>query len=306
MSVLVLQGNGAERDHLISSLETHGFQPVRTLSTLSGLAAELADRDGLAAILVDLALDHDLTACQQIRSADPTIPLLVLFDDDSAGHLEEALAAGASGCVPEPLNPLELATKLRAAIRQRRHIFRAEPEEMPSSSDPLTKLANDRCFRLNLDRAWRRDSRSRSAVSLIVLNIDHFAQFNRLYGRAAGDDCLRRIAGAIHSGLYRPDDLAAHRGSGEFGVLLPGTDHAGALVVAERLRGKVLDLAIPHAGSSVGPNVTISLGVATAVPGSDQAFEDLIATAERALSQAKLRGRNQFVALEEERVAWLA
>jgi diguanylate cyclase (GGDEF)-like protein len=307
MSVLVLQGNGAERDHLISSLETHGFQPVRAVSTAAGLTAELADREGLAAILVDLALDDDLTACQQIRAADdPSIPLLVLFDDDSATHLEEALSVGASGCVPEPLNLLELAAKLRAAIRQNRRVLRAEPEEIPSSSDPLTQLANDRSFRFNLDRAWRKDWRSRVPVSLIVLNIDHFAQFNHLYGRAAGDDCLRRIAGTIQSALYRPDDLAAHRGSGEFAVLLSATDHTGALVVAERLRGKVLDLAIPHAASSVGPHVTISLGAATAIPGSDQALDDLVATAERALSQAKLRGRNQLVALEEQRVAWQA
>ena len=195
-----------------------------------------------------------LSACQQIRATDSTLPLLVLFDDDSATHLEEALSVGASGCIPEPLNPLELAAKLRASIRQNRHVLRAEPEEIPSSSDPLTKLANDRSFRLNLDRAWRKDRRSRAPVSLIVLNIDHFAQFNHLYGRAAGDDCLRRIAGTIQSALYRPDDLAAHRGSGEFAVLLSATDHAGALVVAERLRGKVLDLAIAHGGSSVGPS----------------------------------------------------
>jgi len=306
MSVLVLQGNGAERDHLISSLEMHGFQPVRTVSAVSGLASELADREGLSAILVDLALDQDLTACQQIRATDPTIPLLVIFDECSAAHLEEALAVGASGCVPEPLNPLELAAKLRAAIRQHRFILHTEPEEIPSSSDPLTHLANDRCFQLNLGRAWRRDTRSRAPISLIVLNIDHFSGFNQLYGRCAGDDCLRRIAGTIQSALYRPDDLAAHRGSGEFAVLLSCTDHAGALVVAERLRGRVMDLAIPHGASSVGPNVFISLGVATAIPGSDQALDDLVATAERALSQAKLRGRNQFVALEEERVTWLA
>jgi len=306
MSVLVLQGNGAERDHLISSLETHGFQPVHTVSAVSGLAAALADREGLSAILVDLGLDEDLGACQQIRSIDPSIPLLVLFDERSATHLEEALAVGASGCVPQPLNPLELAAKLRAAIRQHRFVLHAEPEEIPSGSDPLTNLANDRCFQLNLDRAWRRDYRSRGPISLIVLNIDHFSGFNHLYGRCAGDDCLRRIAGTIQSALYRPDDLAAHRGSGEFAVLLSGTDHAGALVVAERLRSRVMDLAIPHGASSVGPNVTISLGVATAIPGSDHALDDLVASAERALSQAKLRGRNQFVALEEERVAWLA
>ena len=306
MSVLVLQGNGARRDHLISSLETHGFQPVRAVSAISGLAAAWADREGLSAIRVDLALDGGISACQQIRSADSTIPLLVIFDEYSAEHLEEALAVGASGCIPEPLNPLELAAKLRAAIRQHRLASHAEPEEIPSSLDPLTNLANDHCFQRNLDRAWRRDWRSRAAVSLIVLNIDHFAQFNQVYGRAAGDDCLRRIAATIQSALYRPDDLAAHRGSGEFAVLLSGTDHAGALVVAERLRGRVLDLAIPHAASSVGPHVTISLGVATATPGSDESLDDLVATADRALSQAKLRGRNQFVALEEERVAWLA
>lgn len=305
MSVLVLQGNGAARDYLISSLETHGFQPVRTLSRLSGLAAELAGGTGLIAILVDLELDEDLTACKQIRAADPDIPLLVLFDEESAAHLEGALAVGATGCIPQPLNPLELIAKLRAAIRQRRRILPPEPEEIPASSDPLTDLANDRCFRLNLDRAWRRDWRSRAPISLIVLNIDDFAQFNRFYGRSAGDDCLRRIAGTIQRALYRPDDLAAHRGGGEFAVLLSGTDRAGAAVVAERLRSKVVDLEIAHAASSAGPYVTISLGVATAIPSSDQSLDDLVAAAERALSQAKLRGRNQFVVLEEAPVAWL-
>ena len=306
MSVLVLQGDGAARDHLISSLETNGFQPVRALSTVSGLTAELAEHNTLSAILVDLALDEDLMACRKIRATDTTIPLLVLFDECSSTHLEGALAVGATGCIPQPLNPLELAAKLRAAIRQHRRALPSEPEEISTDSDPLTKLANDRCFRMNLDRAWRRDWRSRAPVSLIVLNIDHFAGFNHLYGRGTGDECLRRIAETIQSALYRPDDLAAHRGAGEFAVLLSGTDHAGALVVAERLRSKVLDLAIPNAASSAGPHVTISLGVATATPGSDQALDDLVATAERALSQARLRGRNQFVALEEERVAWLA
>ncbi len=106
MSVLVLQGNGAARDHLVSSLAAHGFQPVRTVSTVSSLAPELEKRDGLSAILVDLGLDGELKACEQIRATDPTIPLLVLFDESSAAHLERALAAGASGCIPEPLNPL--------------------------------------------------------------------------------------------------------------------------------------------------------------------------------------------------------
>jgi|SRR5579871_752784 len=303
MSVLVLQGNGATRDYVISSLKTHGFEPVRAISEISGLPEALADPDGLSAILVDLGLDEDLTACQQVRTADPTIPLLVLFNEESAEHLEQALAAGASGCVPQPLNPLELAAKLRAAIRQHRYILRPEAEE--TGAAPVAHLANDQSFRLNLARAWRRDWRSPSPISIMVLNIDHFAAFNQRYGREAGDECLRRIGGTLQRALYRPDDLVADRGGGEFAVLLPGTDRSGAAVVAERLRSRVLDLGMPHAGSSVGPTVTISLGVATAIPGSDLALDDLIATAERALSQAKLRGRNQYAALQEQRGAWL-
>jgi len=306
MSVLVLQGNGAERDHLISSLETHGFKPVRTLSVISGLPAELAERRGLSAVVLDLALDPGLIACRQIRTADATLPLLVLFDEDSADRLEGAFQVGASGCAPEPVNPLELAAKLRAAIRQNRRVQPPEPEDVSSAADPLTNLANDRSFRLNLDRAWRRDCRSGSPLSLIVLNIDQFAQFNQLYGRPAGDNCLCRIASAIQGALYRPDDLAAHRGGGEFAVLLSRTDRAGAAVVAERLRSKVLELAIPHADSSIGPHVSISLGVATAIPGADLATDDLVATADRALSQARLRGRNQFVVVQEEPAVWTA
>jgi len=298
MSVLVLQGSSTSRDCLISSLKAHGFQPVQTVSAVSALTQALADRKGLSAILVDLTLDEDLLACQAIRAADPTIPLLVLFNESSAGRLEQALAVGASGCIPEPLNPLELAAKLRAAIRQHRDVHRVEPEQGTAAADPLTHLANEQGFQRQLDRCWRRNRRSPSPISLIVLNIDHFSPFNQLYGRAAGDDCLCRIAGAIQKALYRPDDFAAHRGTGEFAVLLPGTPHAGALVVAERLRGTVMDLAIPHADSSAGSTVTISLGVATA--GLNRVPEDLVSAAERALSQAKLRGRNQCVALEEE------
>ena len=306
MSVLVLQGAGAARDQVIASLEAHGFSPVRTVSRIADLAAVLAEFGSASAILVDLALDEELNACQQIRAADATVPLLVLFDDDSAVHLEQALAVGASGCVPQPLNPLELAAKLRAAIRQRRCIQPFEREDVPADSDPLTKLATDQTFRRHLDRLWRRDWRSRTPVSLIVCNIDDFAHFNQVYGHAAGDDCLGRIAAAIQQALYRPGDLAAHRGSGEFAVLLSGADLAGASVVAERLRDRVLELAIPHEGSSAGSHVSISLGIATAIPSPEALLDELVSTAERALSQAKLRGRNQFVTLDAEPAAWLA
>jgi diguanylate cyclase (GGDEF)-like protein len=305
MSVLVLQHNGAARDHLISSLESLGFCP--SVAAATEVALQVAGGSSVAAVIVDLTTDVFLTACKQVRAVDKTIPLVVLFDDESAAQLEAALKAGATHCVLKPVNPLELGAKLRSAIGKHRPPDQSVAENgSPSDADPILKLGNQRDFRTNLNRVWRRDWRSRWPLSLIVINIDDFAEFNRLYGRSAGDDCLQRIAAAVQESLYRPDDLVTYSGGGEFAVLLSSTDRAGAAVVADRLRSKVLDLAIPHAGASSGQQVTISLGAATAASGSEMAIDDLVAGAERALSQAKLRGRNQWVVQQEEAAPWLA
>jgi diguanylate cyclase (GGDEF)-like protein len=305
MSVLVLQHNGAARDHLISSLESLGFCP--SVAAATEVAPQVAAGSSVAAVIVDLTTDVFLTTCKQVRAVDKTIPLVVLFDDESAAQLEAALKAGATHCVLKPVNPLELGAKLRSAIGKYRPPgeLEAEDSSLPDS-DPLTKLGNQRDFRTNLNRAWRRDWRSRWPLSLIVINIDDFAEFNRLYGRSAGDDCLQRIATTLQGSLYRPDDLVTYSGGGEFAVLSPSTDRAGAAVVADRLRSKVLELAIPHAGGSSSQQVTVSLGAATAASGSEMAIDDLVAGAERALSQAKLRGRNQWVVQQEEAPSWLA
>ena len=305
MSVLVLQDNGAARDHLISSLESLGFCP--SVAAATEVAPQVIGGSNVGAVIVDLTTDVFLTTCKQVRAVNKTIPLVVLFDEDSAAQLEAALMAGATHCILKPVNPLELGAKLRSAIAKHRPPDRSVPENgSPSDADPLLKLGNQRDFRTNLNRVWRRDWRSRWPLSLIVINIDDFAEFNRLYGRAAGDDCLQRIATALQGSLYRPDDLVTYSGGGEFAVLLSLTDRAGAAVVAERLRSKVLELAIPHTGGSSSQQVTVSLGAATAASGSEMAIDDLVAGAERALSQAKLRGRNQWVVQQEEAPPWLA
>jgi len=123
----------------------------------------------------------------------------------------------------------------------------------------------------------------------------------RTYGRDRRDDCLRRIVAAILGALFRPADLAAQWGSGEFTVLLSATNQARAAVVGERLRSRVLELAMAHAGSNVGPHVAMSLGVDGLTPCADLPVDDVVATAERALSQAKLRG----VVCQEHRDRWL-
>ena len=137
-----------------------------------------------------------------------------------------------------------------------------------------------------------------------MLDVDFFKKFNDRYGHVAGDDCLRRVAGAIATGPRRPTDLAARYGGEEFAVILPDTDADGACAVAEKIRQAVQSLAIPHADSPCG-DVTVSLGVHTCCPADemDAAPLSCIEGADALLYQAKTRGRNCLASCAERAAA---
>ena len=164
--------------------------------------------------------------------------------------------------------------------------------EMLALQDGLTGLANRRCFDRALELAFRREGRTASPLALIMIDVDHFKQFNDLYGHQAGDACLRRIAGVIPPLLKRPDDTAARYGGEEIAVLLPGNTEAGALALAHCIADAVRTLAIPHAGSAHGV-VTISAGIEACLAraGSEPAA-DLVKHADLALYAAKRAGRD--------------
>src|SRR6185437_3236975 len=103
-------------------------------------------------------------------------------------------------------------------------------------------------------------------LSVIMMDVDHFKQFNDTYGHADGDVCLQQVAKAAAGALQRPADMVARYGGEEFVALLPDTTLAGGIAVAEAIRVAIADLRIPHAGSKAAPNVTLSLGVASTVP----------------------------------------
>ncbi|MBN8875125.1 MAG: diguanylate cyclase [Rhodospirillales bacterium] len=151
--------------------------------------------------------------------------------------------------------------------------------EAMAMEDALTGLANRRRFDSLLDKEWRRSCRRGLALSVIMVDADWFKQYNDMFGHLAGDACLRAIARAIDGVLRRPADLGARYGGEEFVVLLPDTDHAGALHMAERIRLAVRALAKPHPESPHG-FVTVSLGVATAWPqATSQPGDEMILTA---------------------------
>ena len=162
--------------------------------------------------------------------------------------------------------------------------------------DPLTGLRNRRSFDEYV--RWTLGRRTKTGLGYLLIDIDFFKQFNDRYGHSAGDVCLQRVAEALKVSLLRSVDVVARYGGEEFVVLLPDTTADGAREVAERIRIRVEGLSVPHAGSTIGPYLTLSIGVAhmsgtTTASDADRLF----AAADRALYKAKTR-RNMTVVAE--------
>lgn len=167
--------------------------------------------------------------------------------------------------------------------------------EALANEDGLTGLANRRRFDGALEVERSRSVRTGAPLSLLLIDVDHFKSFNDLYGHLAGDDCLRRIAGALRSAAARTEDVVARYGGEELAVILPNTNAAGAATVAEKIVAAIAELALPHAGAPKGV-VSVSCGSATVVAtagSSGDAAEALIEAADRALYAAKSAGRDR-------------
>lgn len=160
--------------------------------------------------------------------------------------------------------------------------------------DGLTGIANRRYFEDYLRKEWQRAKREQEPISLIMLDVDYFKDYNDTYGHIAGDECLREIASALQAAGKRAIDLAARYGGEEFALVLPNTDQNGAGKVAEYLLMKVRELGIVHEKSAVSNIVSVSLGVASVVPSEQKQPSELVAAADRALYQAKAAGRNRW------------
>ncbi|MCC6749334.1 MAG: diguanylate cyclase [Deltaproteobacteria bacterium] len=165
-----------------------------------------------------------------------------------------------------------------------------------ASVDPLTEIPNRRTLDERLAREWRRAARSGRAVSLLVIDIDHFKEYNDRHGHLAGDESLKAVARCLATSLRRGGDFVARYGGEEFVVVLPETDERGLPIVAEYLRQRVMQLEIDHGASSTGEHLTISLGGAVAVPGAVPEVEpsEALARADAALYEAKKEGRNRI------------
>jgi len=163
-----------------------------------------------------------------------------------------------------------------------------------SNMDSLTGIANRRCFDATLEHEYSRLIRSKSKLSIILLDVDCFKEYNDYYGHVMGDDCLRKIGKVLTSCINRSVDLAARYGGEEFACILPDTDINSAVKIAENIRQQIQDLKIEHKKSKVLEFVTASLGVVTAQYSSERSLEEIIAVADKLLYKAKVSGRNMI------------
>ncbi|MFK3738653.1 diguanylate cyclase [Massilia sp. TN1-12] len=269
----------------------------------------MPDADGFALI-------RAYRAEEQLRD----VPVIVLSTKEEPSLKAQGFELGANDYLVKLPDRLELVARIRhhsagyirllqrdAAYRSLRAsqeaLARANEElQKLAALDGLTGIANRRRFDEAARFEWQRGRRRGSPLALLLCDVDSFKLYNDHFGHPAGDLCLKKAAAVLTAQLKRPADLAARYGGEEFALLLPDTDLAGALQLAESCRAELERQVMPHPRADCGI-VTMSVGVACAVPDDDATLEDLIEAADSALYAAKRGGRNRVQAARTDQLS---
>jgi diguanylate cyclase (GGDEF)-like protein len=263
---------------------THGAQ-----------ALQVAQTQQPDLILLDVMMPgmDGYEVCRQLKEKPETrdIPVIFLTSQSDTGAETEGFALGAVDFIAKPFSPEVVRARVQAHLtlkRQtdllRRWVF----------IDGLTGVYNRRHFDERLQAEWGRALRLRSPLSLLMIDVDHFKRFNDTHGHQCGDDALRLVAQTLQTHLRRSSDVLFRYGGEEFVCLLPDTDEAGALRVADTLRQAIASL--PPVSLGVAHGITASLGVGALRHGQMQQPQQLIAEADANLYRAKHAGRNRVCA----------
>ncbi|MBS1196775.1 MAG: diguanylate cyclase protein [Proteobacteria bacterium] len=230
--------------------------------------------------------------CRRLKQNPQTqrIPVIFVTAKDADYDEEYGFGIGANDYICKPYSLLVVRARVRNQIQLKKQ---ADQLEALSHIDALTQVPNRRRFDEVIETEWKRSFRLQQPLSVLMIDIDHFKQYNDHYGHGAGDDALRSVAAALSGGVARPADLVARYGGEEFVVILPETGGESAVAIAEKLRERVFALAIRHECSSAAPRMTISIGVAALVPGEHTSVQQLLAMADKMLYKSKEGGRNR-------------
>ena len=307
-TILVIDDNVANIKLVLDTLEIHNFEVIIAKNGTMGIRrAKFANPD---LILLDVMMSdiNGFEICRQLKVDDKTryIPIIFMTSLVDVADKIKGFEVGGIDYITKPIEVTELLARVKTHLRihQLQKELKARNQELQNLNnelarlvhiDGLTQLANRRQFDSYLDQEWQRLGREQGYLSLILLDIDHFKQYNDYYGHLAGDDCLKQVAQCLQQLTRRPADLAARYGGEEFALILPNTKGQGACQLAQKIKTELFLLQIPHARSPVSPYLTCSMGIASAIPQDKHSAIELIDQTDQALYQAKGQGRNQIV-----------
>jgi diguanylate cyclase (GGDEF)-like protein len=300
-AIVVATESGSEWEHRAIAMRPGVAMPARKKWPVTAGVVGRAIRTGEPQLVLDTSRDPDFFGLDRSINCEYVVPLKFQGRIRGAFNVESAEAAVLS---PENLSlfstlaeqmvgPIELAL-----VNQKLSRANAELAAL-ARRDPLTGVANRRQFDETIDAEWRRARRGRSALALLIADVDHFKSYNDACGHQAGDSCLQIVARALTTVAHRAGDLVARYGGEEFAILLPGLDAEQAGALGEAMRRAVEHLALPHPASPVGPSVTVSVGVSSKRPQRGDTPATLIHETDVALYRAKSAGRNRVAAAVE-------
>ncbi len=261
-------------------------------SSSDGIRMALADPPDVILLDVNIPVMDGFKVCQLLKENLSTrdVPIIFITVDKNVVHLARALDCGAADWITKPVNPIELKARVRVVLREKAMVDLLKEQ---ARLDALTGLHNRAAFDDALVAAAAAWDRTRTPVSLMLLDVDHFKQVNDDHGHGVGDELLRAVGIAIRK-CCRPYDTPCRFGGDEFAVILNQSEGDAALCAATRLR-ETLDLLEVETGDiSLRPQTSAGLISTT---GLDRLFEpsELLEAADAALYQAKNAGRDQLV-----------
>ena len=259
-------------------------------------ALERANKQPPDLILLDIIMPEmdGYQVLRQLKNKKTTrdIPVIFISALAEVEDEEKGLLLGAVDYITKPFHPAIVQARVRnhlQIVRQRKLL------ENVALLDGLTEIPNRRSYNERFAQEWKRAVRNRSPLSLALLDVDYFKQYNDKYGHARGDDALKAIGALLSRLIKRPADFAARFGGEEFVILLPDTAEQGAEQVAESIRSEIEDLHIAHGCSPACGCLTVSIGGATLMPVAADPDQALIETADQMLYEAKKQGRNRVL-----------
>jgi len=255
-------------------------------------AIELAKRHIPDIILLDIVMPgidgFEVLSILKQSEITKNIPVILITGLGNEAAEERGLELGAVDYIIKPFKSSIVKMRVRNHMKM---INQLKEIKRLSVTDKLTGLSNRHQFDERLEREWNNAKRYKMCLSLLMIDLDHFKNYNDTYGHIQGDKALQETAKIIEQSLNRNVDAAARWGGEEFAVLLPDTDMKGALKVAGRIRKSIEDVLIFCSDGEI-TRVTVSIGVKSIVPAKDNTIDELLTSADQALYNAKEIGRN--------------